>query len=103
MNIKRPDCVGCAKCCLGVTDISEDDYLRLKDYAYQNEKGYFMNRKPFGDMNVCIFLDTENYKCSNYENRPTACEEYLPGGEGCIYVLSQSPSLNIKKINEIWT
>jgi len=102
MNIKRPDCLGCSRCCLGLTDISEYDYNRLKEFAYKDDKGYFMNRKPFGIMNVCIFLDTDNFKCLNYDNRPSTCIEYLAGDRGCIHVLSHSPSFIIKKINDIW-
>jgi len=85
--MKKRTCDDCnAKCCRYValeidTPETKKDFENIKWYVCHENVNVFVDEKNVWHLEfitLCEFLD-ENFKCTNYENRPKICKDYNHG------------------------
>lgn len=83
-EFKRTDCLTCGNCCKTTSPIfTEKDIQRIAKYVKMKEHQFIVTylERDQDDFYVlktapCSFLDLNDNKCSIYDVRPKACNEY---------------------------
>lgn len=82
-NMNNPTCHSCNECCSIQTLITEEEFLRLKDYFESDANGRLIYKNAKNRLKryirqsvaylMCPFTDEQTKKCRIYENRPQIC------------------------------
>ena len=77
---------GCQNACcyFPVKRITSDEALRLERFIQVGNNYFLDNDLKTG---ACVFLDTEQWSCSVYDQRPAVCRDYSCRSDNDIWTL----------------
>lgn len=101
MNFSESQCVGCSKCCYDTNiPLNKTDLYKLNDSDYYKiNTDYFLKTLRYKEHNICKFLDVNEMKCTNYENRPDICKQFTKDRYECKHEIKTTKNMENSGIN----